>query len=128
MGVAVLMGLASLLLPAAGGPLVVLVPILVAAWLLRGLALPVFNITLASLRQAMTPDALQGASTPPAASWWAPRLRLVRCWAVYLATGSACGRRSPLVVWGLPWLVWIVMSPVRGMHQSPAPLLEPGDR
>ncbi len=46
-GVAVLMGLASLLLPAAGGPLVVLVPILVVAWLLRGLALPVFNITLA---------------------------------------------------------------------------------
>ena len=40
MGVAVLMGLASLLLPSAGWPPVVLVPILVAAWLLRGLALP----------------------------------------------------------------------------------------
>jgi predicted MFS family arabinose efflux permease len=127
-GVAVLMGLASLLLPAAGGPLVVLVPILVAAWLLRGLALPVFNITLASLRQAMTPDALQGrvnATSRVLAGAAAPVGALLGG-----VLGDGIGLRATLAVGGLGVALaglWIVMSPVRGMHESPAPLSEPGD-
>jgi len=127
-GVAVLMGLASLLLPAAGGPLVVLVPILVAAWLLRGLALPVFNITLASLRQAMTPDALQGrvnATSRVLAGAAAPVGALLGG-----ALGDGIGLRATLAVGGLGIALaglWIVMSPVRGMHQTPAPLSEPDD-
>jgi MFS family permease len=104
-GVAALMGLGSLLLPTAGGPLVVMVPILVAAWLLRGLALPVFNITLGSLRQAMTPDALQGRVNATSRVMAGAAARLVRCWGACSATESACGRRSSSVVWGLPWLV-----------------------
>jgi MFS family permease len=127
-GVAVLMGLASFLLPAAGGPLVVLVPILVVAWLLRGLALPVFNITLASLRQAMTPDALQGrvnATSRVLTGAAAPVGALLGG-----VLGDGIGLRATLAVGGLGVALaglWIVMSPVRGMHESPAPLSEPGD-
>jgi MFS family permease len=127
-GVAVLMGLASLLLPTAGGPLVVVIPILIAAWLLRGLALPVFNITLGSLRQAMTPDALQGrvsATTRVMAGAAAPIGALLGG-----ALGDVIGFRPTLAIGGLGIAlagIWIVVSPVREMQQPPAPLPKPGD-
>jgi len=44
--------------------------------------------------------------------------------------GDGIGLRATLAVGGLGVALaglWIVLSPVRGMHESPAPLSEPGD-
>src|SRR5260370_17958951 len=120
--VAFLMGLASLLLPAAGGPLVVLVPILVAAWPPRGLALPVFNIPLASLRQAMTPDALQGrvnATSRVLAGAAAPAGGPLGG-----VVGGRLGVAAGLSRWGLgagPGCCLRRLSPRRGNAQAPRP-------
>ena len=76
----------------------------------------------------MTPDALQGrvnATSRVLAGAAAPVGALLGG-----ALGDGIGLRATLAVGGLGIALaglWIVTSPVRGMHQSPAPLSEPGD-
>jgi predicted MFS family arabinose efflux permease len=88
----------------------------------------VFNITLGSLRQRMTPDALQGrvnATSRVMAGAAAPVGALLGG-----ALGDEIGLRATLVVGGLGIALaglWIVMSPVRGMQHSPARVSGPGD-
>lgn len=59
-GAAILVSVGSMLIPLADGPLTVAVPLLVLAELSISLALPVYNVNIISLRQAVTPDRLLG--------------------------------------------------------------------
>jgi predicted MFS family arabinose efflux permease len=53
-------GVTSLLVPLARGPEVIIIGTLVLSSFIGGLMNPVYNINQVSLRQAMTPDRLQG--------------------------------------------------------------------
>jgi len=59
-GAQVLTGLSRLLIPLARGPLPVSAGLLMLSNLLLGISRPVFNVNQVSLRQAITPDHLQG--------------------------------------------------------------------
>ncbi len=59
-GAQVLTGVARLLIPAAVGPLPVMLLLLVLSDFLLGLARSIFNVNQLSLRQGITPDRLQG--------------------------------------------------------------------
>jgi MFS family permease len=115
---AMLLGhLGTLLIPLATTPLVVVVPLLVAAQGLMGCAEATFNITQLSLRQGIIPQRLQGRmnATMRVLGWGT------------LPLGSACGGffgetlgvRSALVmaaVGGMTAFLWLLFSPVRKLR------------
>ena len=119
-GVAALYGVSSLLVPLAGGPLLVASGVLLLARLLLGLANPIFNITLISLRQTLTPNHLQGrvnASARFIANAVTPLGALLGG-----ALGETIGLRPTLLVAGLGILLaglWIILSPVPTMRVEP---------
>jgi MFS family permease len=123
LGVAALYGLSSVLVPVAGGPLLVASAVLLLARLLLALANPIFNITSISLRQTLTPDHLQGrvnASARFIANAVTPLGALVGG-----ALGETIGLRPTLLVAGVGILLaglWIVLSPVPsiGVEQARA--------
>jgi len=53
----------DLVIPLAGGPVLRAAGVLAVGQALRGASVPVGNINLISLRQAITPDCLQGRVT-----------------------------------------------------------------
>lgn len=55
-----LVGLADLAVPLVGGPPQLIAPVLIGAQLCFGVALTIFKVIAASLRQGSTPDRLQG--------------------------------------------------------------------
>ncbi|HEX5506669.1 MAG TPA: MFS transporter [Thermomicrobiales bacterium] len=120
-GIAVAGG-ANLLVPLAGGPLAVVAPVLVAAAFVNGFGQPLYNINQVSLRQAITPDRLQGrmnATMTVVVGGAAPLGALLGG-----ALGAAIGPRAALALGACGTLLaclWIVCSPVLALREQPEP-------
>ena len=101
-------------------------PVLMAGQLVFGFAGVTYNITQVSLRQAITPERLQG------------RMNAAMRWIVWgtiplgLLLGGAIGQwiglRTALwvgAIGSLPTFLWVLLSPVRSIRDMPESLLEP---
>jgi MFS family permease len=121
---AVLFSLSSLAWPLA--PRSFPLPVLMLGFGLGGFGGVAYNITQVSLRQAITPERLQG------------RMNAAMRWIVWgtiplgtLAGGGlaqAFGLRTALwvgAVGGLPTFLWVLLSPLRSIREMPAPVIEP---
>jgi MFS family permease len=120
-GSALIGAVASLLVPLATGPTVALAGTLMLAQFVGGITNPVYNINQVSLRQAITPDRLQGrmnasmrflvwGTIPIGALLGGALGEVFGLWPTLLAM-SVCGLLAPL---------WIVFSPVRALRVQPA--------
>ncbi len=118
----------GLLVPLAGGPLVVSVSCLMVAQFARGFGGTLFNINNVSLRQAITPDYLLGRVNATS--------RFVSTGALTIGSlaggtlGAVFGLRPTLVigaVGGLFSVVWVLCSLVRTLREPPA-LIEEQER
>lgn len=120
---AMLLGhLGTLLIPLATTPLVVVVPLLVAAQGLMGFAEATYNITQLSLRQAIIPQRLQGRmnATMRVLGWSTLPLGSM-CGGVF---GESLGVRPALVVaaaGGMTAFLWLLFSPVRRLREPSVP-------
>jgi MFS family permease len=112
--------LGDLLVPLAGGPVVVVVVILIVAEFFFGLGLTIYEVGQASLRQAVTPDHLQGRMNAT--------MQVVALGTVPLggllggALGEIIGLRMTLIVAALGEmlaLAWLLFSPLRSLGQQP---------
>jgi len=115
----------NLLQAFAGGSAARAVATLAVAQFTIGLMAVILNVNLLSLSQAITPDRLQGRLRAT--------LLFVSAGAMPLgalaggALGDALGLRPTLLVGGIGGFagaVWIVLSPLRTLHELPAPLEE----
>jgi MFS family permease len=121
---AIVFSLAGVLFPLAprSSPL----PELMAGIAIFGFAGVAYNITQVSLRQAITPERLQG------------RMNAAMRWIVWgtipLGTitggliGQTVGLRAAMwvgAVGGIPVFLWVLLSPVRSIRTMPAPIIEP---
>lgn len=122
----ILTGLARLCIPLAGVMPAIAVPLLAAGEFLLGVARPLFNINQLSLRQAITPDQLQGRMNAS--------IRFLM-WAI-VPVGSLLGGLLGQWIGLWPTLVaatagttiaslWLVFSPVRPLRVQPAQAFEP---
>ena len=128
-GVALLFPLGGLLVVVAGGPPLVVAAILIAAQAATNFCGPVYNVNQVSLRQAITPDRLQGRTNAT--------MRFVVWGTIPIGAlvggflGDAIGLRATLLVGalggGLAFL-WMLLSPVRGLHEQPTPRETGGGR
>ncbi len=118
----------GLLVPLAGGPLIVSVPCLMVAQFARGFGGTLFNINNVSLRQAITPDYLLGRVNATS--------RFVSTGALTIGSlaggtlGAVFGLRPTLVigaVGGLFAVVWVLCSPVRTLREQSVPIEERAD-
>lgn len=116
-------GLGTLLIPVITGPPLLAIIMQVVAWFVLGLAGPTYNVNQLSLRQAITPERLQGrmnASMRTLVWGTIPVGSLIGG-----ALGEAIGLRPTLVVgvvgMALAFL-WVFFSPVRTLREQPAPL------
>lgn len=119
---AILLGsVASLLVPLAVRPLVLAIPLLMAAQIGRGLGGTLYNINQVSLRQTITPDHLLGRMNAS--------MRFIVWGTIPLGSliggflGEAIGLRPTLVVGaigGLLSVLWVLLSPVRTLRLRPA--------
>ncbi len=118
-----LVGLSDLLIPLISGSVVVMVKILVlmAAQFFFGLGLTIFNIGQVSVRQAVTPDHLQGRMNAT--------LSFIAAGSVPLGgllgggLGEMIGLRSTLVLAALGEMLaalWLILSPIRSLREQPA--------
>jgi MFS family permease len=113
-------GLASLLIPLAGGPPLVAVLLLIAAQVLFGIGRPIFDINQLSLRQAITPARLQGRVNAS---------MLFIMWGVIPIgsllgglLGTTIGLRPTLTVGAVGMslaFIWVLLSPIRGLRRQP---------
>ena len=116
-----LIGLASFLIPLAGGPPLLAVVLLVGAQVLFGIGRPIFDINQLSLRQAITPGRLQGRVNAS---------MLFIMWGVIPIgsllgglLGSTIGIRQTLAVGAVGMslaFIWVLFSPIRGLRRQPA--------
>jgi MFS family permease len=115
-----LAALSDLLIPLVGGPVLVIVVVLVISEFLFGLGLTIYNVGQASLRQAITPDHLQGrvnATMGVIASASVPLGGLLGG-----VLGTALGLRATLVVAAVGEVLsvaWLVSSPLRSLREQP---------
>jgi MFS family permease len=117
----VLLAAASdLLIPLAGGATIVVAALLIVAQFCFGLGLTMYNIGQVSLRQAVTPDALQGRMNGT--------MYVIAMGSVPLggllggALGEMIGLRATLVVAAVGEIVavaWLVFSPLRSLREQP---------
>lgn len=116
-------GVASLLVVLAGGPPAVVIAMLIAAQFVGGWVSPVYNINQVSLRQAITPDRLQGRMNAS--------MRFLVWGTIPIgallggALGDAIGLRPTLVVMALGEFLaplWVLFSPVRELKEQPTPV------
>jgi MFS family permease len=124
-----LSGLAGLLVPLAGGPLLLVLGLLAASQLLGDGASIIYEINLTSLVQAMTPARVQGRvnASKRFIEWTAMLLGLL----VGGLLGQTIGLRSTLFVAFAGELLaggWLLCSPVRRMRDYPALEGEPASR
>jgi MFS family permease len=122
-GSALLFPLGSLMVVAAGGPPLVVAAILVAGQAAQTFCSPVYNVNQVSLRQAITPDRLQGRMNAT--------MRFVVWGTIPIGSlaggflGDAIGLRPTLLVGalgsGLSFL-WVLLSPVRALRDQPVPV------
>ena len=113
----------SLVIALAAGPLIVVVPLLLAAQVVRGIGIPVYSINQITVRQAILPSRLLG------------RVNATRRFLVFGvipigsllggALGQAVGLRPVLLIGaalqGLA-LLWLALSPLRTMGNTPEPV------
>ncbi len=119
-GTQVLTGLSRLCIPLAGGSLPSIVALLMLGEFLLGVARPVFNITQLSLRQAITPDRLQGRVNAS--------MRFVM-WGVTPfgallggLLGQVIGLRLTMLIAATGVLLaffWVYFSPLRVLREQP---------
>ena len=112
---------ANLLVPLASGPIVVIAGMLMLSQLISGTTNPVYNINQVSLRQAITPDRVQGRmnasmrflvwGTIPIGALLGGGLGEAFGLRPTLLAMAACGLLAPL---------WIAFSPVRALRVQPA--------
>jgi MFS family permease len=113
-------GLASLLIPLAGGPPLLAILLLIAAQILFGIGRPIFDINQLSLRQAITPARLQGRVN-------ASMLFII--WGVIPIgsllgglLGTTIGLRPTLAVGAVGMslaFIWVLFSPIRELRRQP---------
>ena len=116
----VLTGISCFAAPLAGGPTWLTIGILAAGQFLLGVARPVFNISQLSLRQAITPDRLQGRvnATMRFIMWGVTPVGAL----VGGLLGSTIGLRPTLLVAAVGVLLafaWVAASPVRRLQSVP---------
>lgn len=119
-GAQVLTGISRLLIPLAAGSLPLMVVVLGAGEFLLGVARPVFNVNQLSLRQAITPDRLHGRvnATMRFIMWGVTPVGALL--GGLLAEGI--GLRTTLLMAAAGVLLaflWILVSPVRALHEQP---------
>ena len=116
-------GLAYLLIPLARGPSFFVVGLLMVAAFIGGVTNPVYNINQVSLRQAITPDRLQGrmnasvrfivwGTIPIGALMGGALGETLGLWPTIMAM-AVCSMLAPL---------WVLFSPVRMLRTQPAPV------
>jgi predicted MFS family arabinose efflux permease len=114
--------LSNLLVPLAGGPLPLAVGMLAVATFVGGIGNPVYNINQVSLRQAITPDRVQGRMNAS--------MRFIVWGTIPIGSllggtlGELLGLRPTLVLMATGSLLagaWVIFSPVRGLKSPPAP-------
>jgi MFS family permease len=114
--------LVNLLIPLAIGPTLVVTATLMAVAFVSGLTNPIYNINQVSLRQAITPDRLQGRMNAS--------MRFIVWGTIPLgsllggALGEALGIRPTIALMaacGLAAPVWVLLSPVRQLRAQPVP-------
>ncbi len=119
-GAALLIGVSSLLLPAAIGPSPASVALFASGMGLMGIGDRVYNINASSLRQAVTPPGAQGRV--------AASMRMVILGGQVVGAflggllGGWIGLRPMLAVAGAGMLlgfVWLLASPLRTLHDAP---------
>jgi Na+/melibiose symporter-like transporter len=115
-----LVGLSDLLIPLVRGSVVVAVAVLMTAQFFFGLGLVIFNAGQVSLRQAMTPDKLQGrmnATMSFLAGAVVPLGGLLGG-----ALGETIGLRPTLLLAALGEILsvlWLLLSPIRSQREQP---------
>ena len=121
-GGVMLIAAADLVLPVASGPLVAIVVLLAIGHFLFGVGLIYFNIGQVSLRQVITPDRLQGRMN---ATMTVVLVGTVPIGAILGgALGETIGLRPTLfvaVAGELLAVSWLLLSPVRSLHELEAP-------
>jgi MFS family permease len=114
-------GLANLLVPLATGPSVVLVGMLMLSQFVGGIMGPVYNVNQVSLRQAITPDRLQGRMNAS--------VRFLVWGTIPIgallggALGEAFGLWPTLMAMSTCSVLatfWVAFSPVRALRTQPA--------
>jgi MFS family permease len=122
-GASFLGGFANLFVPLASGPDFAVAGVLVGAAFVGGIANPVYNINQVSLRQAITPDRLQGRMNAS--------MRFIVWGTIPIgallggALGDAIGLRPTLTLMVACYLLaplWVLFSPVRQLKEQPAPV------
>jgi MFS family permease len=112
--------LGDLLVPLAGGPVMLVVAILIMAEFLFGLGLTLFNVGQLSLRQAVTPDHLQGRMN---ATMQVMTMGLVPLGGLLGGVlGEVIGLRPTLFVAVLGEMLavsWLLFSPLRSLREQP---------
>ena len=116
-------GVAGLLIPVVTAPFALAVAAQMAAWFVLGLTNPIYNINQLSLRQAITPERLQGRmnATMRFLVWGTIPLGAL----LGGALGEQIGLRPTLVVGvcgSLLAFFWVLFSPVRNLREQPAPV------
>jgi predicted MFS family arabinose efflux permease len=122
-GSILLSSVANLLIPLAAGPTAVVVGILTLAAFTHGLSDPVYNINQVSLRQAITPDRLQGrmnasvrfivwGTIPIGALLGGGLGQTLGLWPTIVSM-SVCSLLAP---------IWVLFSPVRTLRSQPVPV------
>jgi MFS family permease len=117
-----LVGLSDLLIPLAGGSVVVLVimMVLMTAQFFFGLGFVIFNTGQVSLRQALTPDHLQGRMNAVISfiGWGVMPLGGL----LGGGLGETIGLRSTLLLAALGEILailWLLLSPLRSLREQP---------
>src|SRR5262249_11108221 len=116
-------GLANLLIPLAAGPSWLVTAILMLSSFVVGLSNPIYNINQVSLRQAITPDHLQGrmnasmrfivwGTIPIGALLGGALAEVFGLWPTILVM-SLCDLAAP---------AWVLFSPVRDLRTQPVPV------
>jgi MFS family permease len=121
-GSQVLTGVACLAAPLAGGPIWVAALVLASGEFLLGIARTLFNITQLSLRQAITPDRLQGRvnATMRFMMWGVTPVGALAGGLL----GAAIGLRETLFLAAIGVLLafgWVALSPVARLREQPEP-------
>ena len=101
-------------------------PFLMAGLALFGFASVAYNITQVSLRQAITPERLQGRMN--AAMRWIVWGTIPLGTLTGGAIGEAVGLRAAMwvgAIGGIPVFLWVLLSPVRSIRTMPEPVVEP---
>lgn len=121
LGAQLLAGIGALLIPLASHTLVMAVTLLVAGMVVWGMSVMIYNINAVSLRQANTPDRLQGrvSGTITTLAWGVGPFGALTGGLL----GEVVGLRASLFIAGFGVLfasLWLVLSPVRALRERVA--------